>query len=131
MLAAIALLGNASPAQQRGVRGDATPIPADCPLKVEFGSYAMGIDRNAYDAIDRLFARDRGVRRVVRQRWGREGEVTLCAITRNPADAKRLGQRARALVPARPRGPVTISGRGLKPYQSPAPRPKPPARPNR
>lgn len=121
ILLAATILATATPAiAQRGMpQGEA--IPANCPLKVEFGSYAMGIDRGAFDAISRLFERDRGVRRVVSQRWGREGEVTLCALTRSPADARRLGQRARALVPARPRGPVTISGRGVKPYHSPAP----------
>ena len=130
-LAAIALLGNASPAQRGGTRGDVTPIPANCPLKVDFGSYAMGIDSGAYDAVQRLFARDRGVARVIRSTWGREGEVTLCAVTRSPADARRLAIKLRTLIPARPRGPVTVSGPGVKPYQAPSARPKPPVRPNR
>ena len=109
-LAAIALLGNASPAQRGGA---GNPIPENCPLKVDFGSYGAGIDRTAHDAIRRLFARDRGVVRVIRSNWGREGEVTLCAVTRNKAATRRLYHRANALVPAKPRGAVTISALGV------------------
>jgi hypothetical protein len=80
----------------------------DCPLTVTFGSYAMGIDQGALKSVDRLLARDRGVRKVDRQRWGREGEITLCARTRTKADAKRLFTRVKRLFPAKPRGPLTV-----------------------
>ena len=86
----------------------ATPAPADCPLIVGFGSYAMGIDRAAYANIDRLLRADRGVRAVTRHPWGREGEVTLCARTRSRADARRLFAAIRARLPFNPRGPITI-----------------------
>jgi hypothetical protein len=83
--------------------------PRDCPLTVSFGSYAMGIDGASYARVTRLLSRDRHVKRIEQFRWGREGEVTLCARTRSKADARRLFARVRALVPPNPRGPVTVS----------------------
>jgi hypothetical protein len=81
---------------------------APCPLSVTFGSYAMGIDSGTYARVDRLLARDRGVRNVDRSRWGREGEVTLCVTTRTRADSRRLFTRIKALFPRKPRGPLTV-----------------------
>lgn len=100
----------------------ATPAPSDCPLTVGFGSYAMGIDRAAYNNIDRMLRADRGVRTVTRHPWGREGETTLCARTRSRADAQRLFAAVRARLPARPRGPITIELLGGRRYQTPPPR---------
>lgn len=85
------------------------PIAAPCPLTLQFGSYAMGIDAGALSRIDSLLARDRAVVHVDRQRWGREGEVTLCVHTRRSADVRRIAQAARRLVPASPRGPVSAA----------------------
>ena len=93
----------------------AMPVQAaPCPLTVTFGSYAMGIDRGAYDRIYKLLAKDRGVRKVDRRRWGREGEVTLCVQTRTRADARRLFGRVKAIFPRKPRGPLTIEAGGLR-----------------
>jgi hypothetical protein len=86
-------------------------VPTDCSLTVSFGSYAMGIDQNALRKTERLLKRDRTVRSTTSHRWGREGEVTLCAKTRTPAQARTLFRRVRALIPANPRGPVTIETR--------------------
>jgi hypothetical protein len=86
-----------------------TEAPRNCPLTVSFGSYAMGIDGKAFDAVSGLLTRDRGVKAVEQYRWGREGEVTLCARTRGGADARRLFWRVRALFPRAPRGPLTVS----------------------
>jgi hypothetical protein len=99
----------------------ATPVPADCPLSVGFGSYAVGIDRAAYNSIDRLLRADRGVRAVTRHPWGREGEVTLCARTRSRADANRLFAAVRARLPVRPRGPITIELLGGRRHHTPPP----------
>ena len=99
----------------------AAPAPAPaCPLTVSFGSYAMGIDAGALAKVDALLKRDRMVRGVERSRWGREGEVTLCVQTRSESHARRLARRVRALIPARPRGPVTIETRGGWRYQTAA-----------
>lgn len=108
ILAALALSVPAS-AQTRTPITSVGEAPRDCTLTISFGSYAMGIDGRAFERVSALLTRDRGVRSIEQFRWGREGEVTLCARTRSAADARRLARRARALVPAKPRGPVTIS----------------------
>jgi hypothetical protein len=90
-----------------------------CPLSVSFGSYAMGIDQGTLKSVDRLLARDRGVRNVDRRRWGREGEVTLCVQTRTRADAKRLFTRVKKLFPAKPRGPLTVETNGGLSFHAP------------
>ena len=96
----------------------ATPAP-QCPLTVSFGSYAMGIDTAALRKVDALLAHDRGVRSVDRQHWGREGETTLCVKTRRSADARRLARRIRMLLPARPRGPITVATRDGLRFEAP------------
>jgi hypothetical protein len=97
-----------------------SPAPADCPLTIGYSSYGAGIDRS-FDAVERLLAGDRAVRAVTRHGWGREGETTLCVRTRSGADAARLFHAARRLIPARPRGPVSLSTQGGLRYQSPPP----------
>lgn len=86
-----------------------TEAPRDCPLTVSFGSYAMGIDGAAFERVSRLLTHDRRVSRIEHYRWGREGEVTLCARTRTRADAGRLFRDVRAMLPKKPRGPVTVT----------------------
>lgn len=83
--------------------------PADCPLTVSFGSYGPGIDRPARLNIERLLNSERSVRGFTTHRWGREGEVTLCVRTRTLNDAYPLSRRIRTLIPARPRGPITVN----------------------
>ena len=88
---------------------------ADCALRIDFGSYAMGIDGGAARAVDELLARDAAVASVERRPWGREGEITLCVQVRTEADAERLYHAVAALFPADPRGPLTVSTRsGLR-----------------
>ncbi|MEZ0242573.1 MAG: hypothetical protein ACAH11_04315 [Sphingomonas sp.] len=116
-LAAIAILGNAAPQQRAPVQVD--EIRANCPLTVTFGSYAMGIDSRTYDATLKLLLRDRAVVRLEQRNWGREGEKTLCAVTRKSADARRLFARVKALFPRKPRGPLTVALAGVREYHSP------------
>ena len=85
-----------------------SPVPVNCPLIIGFSSYGAGVDRPAMQAIQSLLDRDRAVRSVTRHPWGREGEVTLCAYARRRADTVSLFHAIRRLVPARPRGPITI-----------------------
>lgn len=99
-------------------------VPADCPLVIGFSSYAAGIDRATFDRALALLNRDRSVRAVTRHNWGREGEVTLCAQTRTPADAARLFRAIRAFVPARPRGPVFLSTRSGLRFEAPGRTPR-------
>lgn len=117
LLASAAML--AAPAAIARLPGRVTPVPADCPLTIGFASYGAGIDRSSVLAVDRLLGRDRAVRAVTRHPWGREGEVTLCVRTRSAADAGRLFRSVRALLPARPRGPVTLSTRSGAHYETP------------
>ena len=84
-----------------------TPEAEGCDLTISFGSYAMGIDAPALAAVRAILA-DRAVRTIQDGHWGREGEITLCARTRRPADAKRLFGRIRAILPAEPRGPIGL-----------------------
>ncbi|MFS2110564.1 hypothetical protein ACCC88_12800 [Sphingomonas sp. Sphisp140] len=90
-------------------QGAGTP---GCAVRVEFASYAMGIDRAAFDRVQALLKRDRGVRAVEVQRWGREGETNLCIQLRRPGDARRVFGRLKTALPAKPRGPITVEARG-------------------
>lgn len=80
--------------------------PANCSISIAFGSFGPGIDGTALTRIERRLRTDRRVRSFTRHRWGREGEVTLCVHLARLGDVYRVGRDLRALVPARPRGPV-------------------------
>ena len=58
--------------------GDAARFPGGCRVRIEFGSYAMGIDADALARIEAALDADRAVTAVDRQRWGREGEILAC-----------------------------------------------------
>jgi hypothetical protein len=85
-------------------------IEAECGVTVNFGSYAMGIDSGAAAAIDKLLADASEVKAVTRSGGGREGEYSLCIQTPNKAAAARLVDRIRPLLPAKPRGPISVEG---------------------
>ena len=108
-LATMALLASACTASPR-VEPTAPPVAAvsACAVTVTFGSYAMGIDREAFATIDALLERDNGVTATLHKRWGREGEMTVCVATRSAADRARLFGKIGALFPAKPRGPLTV-----------------------
>ena len=82
--------------------------PAPCPLEIRFGSYAMGIDGGTLRRVEQLLAADGAVTSVTRTPWGREGELTICAAVRSPADAERLAREIAALFPEDPRGPLSV-----------------------
>jgi len=113
-------LGASAAEARRGQPGrGGEPVPADCPLTIGFASYAMGIDMPSYRAVRQLLSADRAVRAVSEHRWGREGEVTLCARARSRAEAERLFHAVRRLVPARPRGPVALRTRSGLSFDAP------------
>jgi hypothetical protein len=112
LLSLPAMSAAASP--QRGV-------PDTCSLTVSFASYAMGIDQSALQRTQRLLKRERLVRSVTSHRWGREGEVTLCAMTRRSSDSRRVFQRVKSSLPRDPRGPITIEARGGLTYTASRP----------
>ena len=96
--------------------------PGQCDVTVAFGSYAMGIDQPTFARVERLLSHDRRVARSDQQRWGREGEVTICAKARRRADVAPLFYRIKALFPRNPRGPLTVAAGGRKFQAGRAPR---------
>ena len=89
-------------------------VPGKCDVTVSFGSYAMGIDRPTFDKVERLLVRDRRVAKSDQQRWGREGEVTICAKARRRADIAPLFHRIKALFPRDPRSCTKRSPRSSR-----------------
>lgn len=88
---------------------------ADCDVRIEFGSYAMGIDRTVSAAVDRLIAEDPAIVSSEATGHGREGEKIVCVQVRSDADADRLARAIAASFPAEPRGPVSVTTRnGLR-----------------
>jgi hypothetical protein len=79
-----------------------------CDLVVRFGSYAMGIDAGAAAAVDRILERNAKGATVTRHGGGREGEYGLCIDTATPAAAAKLFDEIRAVLPAKPRGPISL-----------------------
>lgn len=112
MIAAAALLA-ASAAGARVAppmpRNGAPEVPRDCKITVAFGSYAAGIDQPTLARMQLLLRADRRVRRFTRHPWGREGEVTLCVYMRAHGGAGALSRQLRAMIPPRPRGPISVA----------------------
>lgn len=104
LLAALVLTGCAS---------TPVPNPAGCDLTVTFGSYASGIDTVLRERIVRTLASDHRVARTEERRWGREGESTICIVSRNNGDVEGLSADLNAMIQAQGdlRGPTTV-GRG-------------------
>jgi hypothetical protein len=99
-------------------------VPADleaaaCSVTIRFGSYAMGIDTASAAAVDNQLADNEDVTSVARSGAGREGEYALCVSTRDTAAAARLVDRITALLPLKPRGPITVEGAGRR-FEAPA-----------
>lgn len=110
LLPVLALLATPAPVQ-------AEPAPA-CGVSVQFGSYAMGIDRGAFDKVQTLLRRDARVRGVDLQRWGREGETSMCVQLRRERDARAVFGRVKAVLPRKPKGPIVVEAKGMR-YEAP------------
>jgi hypothetical protein len=93
--------------------GPAEPVEA-CSVSVRFGSYAMGIDQATAERIEALLSQSKDVKNLTRAGGGREGEYALCVTARDPAGASRLVEDIAALLPERPRGPITVEGAGRR-----------------
>jgi hypothetical protein len=96
------------PILSAAVAASAAPAPADCPLSVRFGSYAMGIDRPAAVRIESFLQKHRAVAGIKRHPWGREGEYTLCVSLKRGANPAALFDELKPLVPAKGRGPIAV-----------------------
>ncbi|MES2033773.1 MAG: hypothetical protein V4466_06335 [Pseudomonadota bacterium] len=78
LIATVLALGIALPAAAQ------TAAASDCDVSVRFGSYAMGIDQKSFDRVERYAVRHkRLVAHTSVERWGREGERTVCIDTRS------------------------------------------------
>lgn len=81
-----------------------------CSVSVSFASYGAGIDSASYARVQEYFrtANDK-VADVQVNKWGREGEKTLCIQARQASDAPRIFRDIASLVPpVADRGPITI-----------------------
>lgn len=90
--------------------GSGKTAEAQNQVAVRFGSYAMGIDHTAAARIEEILASDPAIRKVERIGPGREGEYLLRIDAGSAANARRLQERLIAVVPAKPRGPITVEG---------------------
>ncbi len=90
-----------------------------CDLKVEFASIGTGIDRGVLEKVDALLAGDMGVAGIVREPWGREGEITLCVDTKTDADASRLFGQIKPLFPVGKEKPLRVETRAGERYEAP------------
>lgn len=115
LLPLLALVALAAPASAFAQGAPA----AQCGVRVQFASYAMGIDRGAFDRVQALLKRDSRVRGVELQRWGREGETNLCVQLRRTRDARAVFTRVKKALPARPRGPITVEAAGGLRFEAP------------
>ncbi len=119
LILALCAAGGACAPEPSAVASTGSAEAAACSLTVRFGSYAMGIDTGTAQRVEQLLRADRAVRSVERRPWGREGEVDLCARVQPAAEAARLFEQIRPLLPAKPRGPITVSLADGRTYQAP------------
>ncbi len=105
-----------------GVAVTGSRVQASCPLTIAFASYGAGIDNPLRERVQGMLVVDRAVTGFQADRWGREGEVTLCVRTRGAPDATRLFHQVRAMIPAQPRGPIALRTTGGLSYDTPPPR---------
>jgi hypothetical protein len=78
-LAATALLATACATNSGAEPPPSVPGGEGCDVSVSFGSYAMGIDQEAYGRVEAwLAANPKLVADVKITPWGREGERTVC-----------------------------------------------------
>ncbi len=97
-----------------------------CDLKVEFASIGTGIDRTTLQKVDGLLSGDTGVSTIDRERWGKEGETTLCVETRTEADAARLFEAAKRIFPTTSARPISVETAAGQQFRVPTPaRPTP------
>jgi len=92
------------------------PAPPACDVSVRFGSYAMGIDQKSFERVERYAARNkRLIAATSVERWGREGERTVCLDTRSRRATNQVFSDLKRLIRAKAeRGPTevkTVDGR--------------------
>ena len=83
-----------------------------CDVKVDFGSYAMGVDRDLKARIVAFVDGAEDVVEATETPWRREGESTLCVQAASSAGMDRVYDRVASMIPARSeRAPTTVTHR--------------------
>lgn len=90
-----------------------------CDLRVEFASIGTGIDHAVLEKVDALLVDDKGIAEITRERWGREGEITLCVDTLSDTDTARLFDRVKALFPSITEKPLRVETRAGERFEAP------------
>lgn len=87
----------------------AAPSTTTCDVEVSFGSFGAGIDGPLREEVLTLTRADPDVVASTENRWGREGESTLCLKLTDAAAADRLyGAIAARLPSTSTRAPTTV-----------------------
>lgn len=94
---------------------------AECDLKVDFASIGTGIDGETLQKVDTLLSGDTGISTIDRNRWGKEGEITLCVHTRTAADADRLFEAVKKAFPTSSVKPLAVETATGKQFRAPTP----------
>ncbi len=88
-LAATAVLATACATDSGAEPPPSVPGGEGCDVSISFGSYAMGIDNDAYARVETWLAGHKDLVADVKVTpWGREGERTVCVTTTSPAAIK-------------------------------------------
>ena len=90
----------------------ATPAASACDVEVSFGSFGQGVDTALREQVLAVTTANPDVTRSTEDRWGREGETTLCLTVKDAASADRLYGSIAALLPSTStRAPTTVRHR--------------------
>ncbi|MEQ1780601.1 MAG: hypothetical protein ABMA14_04525 [Hyphomonadaceae bacterium] len=100
---------------------EAAAAAGGCDLKVDFASIGTGIDGVTLQKVDALLSGDTGISTIDRQRWGKEGEITLCVDTRTTADATRLFGAVKGVFPASSVKPISVETGAGQHFRVPTP----------
>jgi hypothetical protein len=128
--AALAAACAAVPADAAQPAGSApasvAPGDENCSVTVVFGSYAMGIDRDSFQKVDRYLKRRAPAVHYTATNWGREGERTVCVTTRNGRMTRKVFSDIRGMLPrVSNRGPVELRSDLGQAYQTKSPNERP------
>ncbi|RYF88939.1 MAG: hypothetical protein EON95_19600, partial [Caulobacteraceae bacterium] len=108
-LAATAMLAAACATDSGAEPPPSVPGGEGCDVSVSFGSYAMGIDGEAYARVETWLAGHKDLVADVKVTpWGREGERTVCVTTTSPAAIKPVFSGVVKLLPVEgKKAPIT------------------------
>ncbi|MBG6175233.1 hypothetical protein IWQ55_003058 [Labrenzia sp. EL_208] len=84
-----------------------TDTESVCRLRVDFGSYASGIDGEVFARVMGLITYDNSISEIFMFPWGMEGEITLCVQILNDEDGKRIFETIKFWIPAETRNGQT------------------------